>query len=135
MALISLPNPPLVGMKENALALERGEDGDYDGVAQLEDNSRIDLTGKTLILDVFSESQRLIEKTSADVNQINVTTPAEGEFTIFFTRQDTVVLEERRSGLLAYRYNLWMVDNISGKRELLIKEAELAISSPRPNIS
>lgn len=130
MALVSLPHPPMIGFKENALVVRRFHFNEWDAQAKNLDGSPVNLTGITVIeLSVYREREvrgdrvhYVDRRVRLEVGDgITKKTPmTDGWVTISIPRTKTEALDP---GL--YWYDLWYDD--AGKRVLLIDKAEFRI--------
>ncbi len=132
MALVSLPHPPMIGFKENALEVHRFHFNEWDVQGKQEDGSPVDFTGiGTIEVSVYRERQvrgdrvhyldRRVRLTLGDGIAIKTSPGDDGWLTISIPRTKTTAIDP---GL--YWYDLWYEDG-TGKQILLIDKAEFRI--------
>ncbi len=106
----------------NAAKLEQQSESRYTTLQNIPDNSDLeepfDLTGATVSLSVRKTENSdalLVEKTSADPNQINIINPTQGRVEIYFIPTDTEDLE-----IGEYFYDI-QIDTDAGNRYTAVK--------------
>ena len=131
MALVSLPHPPMIGFKENALEVHRFHANEWNIQAKKEDGSAVDFTTITTI-EVSAYKERQVrgdrvhyedEKLKLTLgNGIAIKTPpgTDGWLTVSIDRTKTTALAP---GL--YWWDLWYDDGTN--RILLIDKAEFRV--------
>lgn len=131
MALVTLPHPPMVGFRENALAVRRFQHNEWDVQLKNEDGSALDLFGITVIqLSVYQKREvrgdrvhYVDERLRLEVGKgITVDVdPATGKIVVSTEPTQTEALDP---GL--YWYDLWYDDG-SAVRQSLIDKAEFRL--------